>query len=199
MPAYVSLPSVALPEHRVSTEEIVVDLERAGAGRRDLAAAVRIVWALGVDTRYVSRSLARLGEAEEIADRNRWTVEAVYRLGEEAARRALKAARLEAGEVGALVAVHSSGIAMPGLGVHLSRALGLRADVLHVPVTQVGCAGGAWGLALAADLVAARPGRPSASNSTPSAPTNTRSPPPSCPPASRSSSRPVPPTASSPS
>ncbi|MBZ6212048.1 PhlD [Streptomyces olivaceus] len=159
MPAYVSLPSVALPEHRVSTEEIVVDLERAGAGRRDLAAAVRIVWALGVDTRYVSRSLARLGEAEEIADRNRWTVEAVYRLGEEAARRALKAARLEAGEVGALVAVHSSGIAMPGLGVHLSRALGLRADVLHVPVTQVGCAGGAWGLALAADLVAARPGR----------------------------------------
>ncbi|MEV8605547.1 PhlD [Streptomyces griseoviridis] len=156
---YVSRPVVALPEHRVSTGEIVADLERAGAGRRDLAAAVRIVRALGVETRYTSHPLERLGQPETIADRNQWTVRAVNRLGAEAAAGALAAARLEAGQVDAVIAAHSSGIAMPGLSVHLARELGLRADVLHVPVTQVGCAGGAWALALAAELVTARPGR----------------------------------------
>ncbi|BBG20755.1 putative polyketide synthase (plasmid) [Actinacidiphila reveromycinica] len=159
MAAYVSCPAVALPEHQVPTNAVLADIARAQEGQPGLSAALRIVKSLRVDHRFWSLPLEELTLPQGIEARNRWTVEAVYQLGAQAARDALRAARLDAGEVDCLIPVHSSGIAMPGLGVHLARVLGLRPDVLHVPVTQVGCTGGSWGLALAAQLVAAQPGR----------------------------------------
>ncbi|WP_435137331.1 PhlD [Actinacidiphila sp. bgisy144] len=155
MAVHVSCPAVALPEHRVPTSAVIADLERYGAS----GAVLRIVRNLGVEHRYMSRTLAELAEPEGAEARNAATVAAVNHLGAHAAADALHAARLDADEIDAVIAVHSSGVTMPGLGVHLAATLGLRPDALHIPVTQVGCTGGAWSLALAADLVAAQPDR----------------------------------------
>jgi predicted naringenin-chalcone synthase len=161
MTAYVSRPAIALPEHCVPTQNVLADTERRHAGDLSLPAALRVVRNLGVEQRHFVRPLELLGETEteDAGERNAWTLAAVYELGERAARAALDSARLKAGEVDAVVAAHSSGIAMPGLSVRLAGVLGLRSDVLHVPVTQAGCAGGAWALVLAAELVTARPRR----------------------------------------
>jgi predicted naringenin-chalcone synthase len=155
MAAYVSCPVVAVPEHRVPTSAVVADIARAQEGQAGVEAALRVVGNLRVEERFWSLPLAELSRPQGIATRNAWTVAAVNTLGLEAGRGALVAARLAPREVDCLIAIHSSGVVMPGLGVHLAAGLGLRSDVVHVPVTQVGCTGGVWGLAMAAELVAA--------------------------------------------
>jgi alkylresorcinol/alkylpyrone synthase len=73
--------------------------------------------------------------------------------------KALEQADVKASEVDAIVTVSSTGIATPSLEARAMSALGFRADVMRVPVFGLGCAGGAAGLALGAELAAAAPGR----------------------------------------
>jgi alkylresorcinol/alkylpyrone synthase len=75
------------------------------------------------------------------------------------AAKALEQADLKASEVDAIVTVSSTGIATPSLEARAMSALGFRSDVMRVPVFGLGCAGGAAGLALGAELAAASPGR----------------------------------------
>lgn len=77
----------------------------------------------------------------------------------EAAAKALERAGLTAREVDAVVTVSSTGIATPSLEARAMAELDFRADVMRVPVFGLGCAGGAAGLALGAELAAASPGR----------------------------------------
>lgn len=164
-PAFVSRPGVAVPPFSVTTAEIAEDLRGAHQGRSDLGALMRMAGRVGVDVRYLSRPLEQLGRVDElgrgepIEERNAWTVEAVYGLGGVAARQALDRAGLHPREVDCLITAHATGIAMPGLDVHLHNLLGMRPDVLHLPVTQAGCLGTALCLSLAAQLVAADPRR----------------------------------------
>ena len=76
----------------------------------------------------------------------------------DAAREALDKAGIPPAEVDAVVTVSSTGIAAPSLEARLADRLGLRPDVLRVPVFGVGCAGGVIGLDLAARLAGAEPG-----------------------------------------
>lgn len=75
-----------------------------------------------------------------------------------AARDALDAAQCRADEIDIVVTVSTSGIATPSLEALVHVRLGLRSDVVRVPVFGLGCAGGIAGLALAARLAAAQPG-----------------------------------------
>jgi alkylresorcinol/alkylpyrone synthase len=77
----------------------------------------------------------------------------------EAASKALERAGLAAREVDAVVTVSSTGIATPSLEARAMGELGFRDDVIRVPLFGLGCAGGAAGLALGAELASARPGR----------------------------------------
>lgn len=76
----------------------------------------------------------------------------------QAAEAALAEAELTGGEVGVIVTVSSTGIATPSLEARAMTRLGFRPDAARVPVFGLGCAGGATGLALAAQLARADPG-----------------------------------------
>lgn len=91
-------------------------------------------------------------------DRNAAYVQAGLPLVEQAAREALAHAGLAAADIGAVVLVSTTGLATPSLDARLAGRLGLRPDVLRVPVWGLGCAGGVAALNRAADLVRARPG-----------------------------------------
>lgn len=74
------------------------------------------------------------------------------------AGKALDEAHLRPGDVDAIVTVSSTGIATPSLEARAMANLAFRNDVRRAPVFGLGCAGGATGLALAAQLASARPG-----------------------------------------
>lgn len=56
-----------------------------------------------------------------------------------------------------MISTSVTGWHMPGIGDHVINALGLPPTVRRVPAAQIGCAGGAWAAARAAEYVAADP------------------------------------------
>jgi alkylresorcinol/alkylpyrone synthase len=78
-------------------------------------------------------------------------------MAEEAARGALSTADLRPSDIDAVVYVCTTGLATPSLDARLANRLGLRSDVLRLPVWGLGCGGGVAGLSRAADLSHARP------------------------------------------
>jgi alkylresorcinol/alkylpyrone synthase len=91
-------------------------------------------------------------------ERNRIWHAGCLAMFKEAAKAALADAGWAADEVDVVVTVSSTGIATPTLEAQAWAGMGFRSDVSRVPVFGLGCAGGATGLALAADLARARPG-----------------------------------------
>jgi alkylresorcinol/alkylpyrone synthase len=113
----------------------------------------------GIDSR---QSVAPLSWFDDAAhgweERNRIWHAGCLAMFQKAARAALADAGWEPGSVDTVVTVSSTGIATPTLEAQSWAAMGFRRDVGRVPVFGLGCAGGATGLALAADLARARPG-----------------------------------------
>jgi len=106
----------------------------------------------GVETRFIVPTVTELLAPSSFTERNAQYGDEAVKLGASAATRALERAGLSARDVDAVVDVSCTGIAIPALDVALSPVLGLRDDVLRVPVTESGCAAGALGLTLAASL-----------------------------------------------
>ncbi|MEW5730031.1 MAG: type III polyketide synthase, partial [Pseudomonadota bacterium] len=84
------------------------------------------------------------------AERSRLFVDNAVTLGTRAAAACLDSAGLRPVEVDAIVAVSTTGVATPSLDALLMAPLGLRTDVIRLPVFGLGCAGGVLGLARAA-------------------------------------------------
>ena len=76
----------------------------------------------------------------------------------EAARKALDAAGLSAGDVDTVVSVSSTGIATPSIEALVMEEIGFRSDINRVPLFGLGCAGGVTGFAIATRLAEASPG-----------------------------------------
>lgn len=76
-----------------------------------------------------------------------------------AATKAIEQAGVLAADIGGIVFVTSTGITTPTLDAKLIQRLGLSLHALRLPVWGLGCAGGVTGMARAADLAKAVPGR----------------------------------------
>ena len=113
----------------------------------------------GIDRRHSVVPIEWFGAGHGWKSRNDAYLSGARALFVEAARRALDRAGLSAGQIDAVVTVSSTGVATPTLEAVAARELGLRADVLRVPVFGLGCAGGVSGLAIARELASAAPGR----------------------------------------
>ncbi|MEV7394173.1 MULTISPECIES: type III polyketide synthase [unclassified Streptomyces] len=132
-------------------------LRTPGAGQAREALAGRGF--TGEEVNRVIAALEAVPAPQTVQERTAPAWAAVQTYGEHAARRALRAAGLEAADVDCLITSHSTTPALPGLDLSLLNRLPLRADVLLLPATQWACIAGTRSLALAADLVAADPDR----------------------------------------
>jgi alkylresorcinol/alkylpyrone synthase len=70
----------------------------------------------------------------------------------------LKTAGLRRDDIGAIVTVSTTGIATPSLDALLVERMGLRRDIVRLPIFGLGCAGSVLGMARAAALAKAMPG-----------------------------------------
>lgn len=79
-------------------------------------------------------------------------------LAERACARAMEAAGIGPGDVDLILSTSCTGFMIPALDAHLANRMGFRRDLKRLPVTELGCAAGAAGLARAADYLRAYPG-----------------------------------------
>jgi alkylresorcinol/alkylpyrone synthase len=134
----------ALPEH-------VLDAAARGELLRSVWPRMAMVAAV-VDeaggTRYLAEHPDRLLEPRGITD-----TMALYRshaigLAEAACRQALDRARTPPDAIDLVISVSCTGYLVPSLDVQLVESLGMRPDVVRLPITELGCSGGAAAISL---------------------------------------------------
>jgi alkylresorcinol/alkylpyrone synthase len=106
----------------------------------------------GIETRYLSAPVEWFTREHSFAEKNRLWQEVALELAQQASHEALRQAGVSPRQIGAVVLVTTTGIATPSLEAHLVQRLGLPLSALRLPIWGLGCAGGAAGLARAAEL-----------------------------------------------
>lgn len=106
-----------------------------------------------IERRALSRPLEWYLQPHGFAEKNAVFIEEARALTTRLAREALARAEVAPGDIDAVVMVNTSGLSTPSLEAHLIEALGLNRHAARLPLWGLGCAGGASGLARAADLV----------------------------------------------
>jgi predicted naringenin-chalcone synthase len=149
--AFLSI-ATALPEHRLEAADA---LERLRGYWPELDRLEEADASLG--TRYTCEPIESVLERRGLDDLRTRYLGHARRLALEAARKALERARVNGGDVELVITVSCTGYLVPSLDVYLARDLGLRPDVLRVPITELGCSGGAAAIAMAHRHLAAFP------------------------------------------
>jgi alkylresorcinol/alkylpyrone synthase len=147
----------ATPPRRVSRQDVVEVLP--GIWPQLARRTSMLIDPLDDGYRHLLRDPAEMVEALSLGEQTARYVEAAPELAAAAAERAITAAGDHRENIGLLMVASCTGFILPGLDAHLLPKLGLRSDVWRVPMLQLGCAGGAGGLARAADWARTHPGQ----------------------------------------
>ncbi|ACO45653.2 putative naringenin-chalcone synthase [Deinococcus deserti VCD115] len=108
-----------------------------------------------IGSRALARPLDWYLQERGFGEKNAVFLEEARSLITRLAREALTQAQLAPADVDAVIVVNTSGLSTPSLDAYLIETLGLNRHAARLPLWGLGCAGGASGLARAADLVRA--------------------------------------------
>lgn len=157
-PALLSL-ATAVPPIVLNQSDVVARATQLFDGRRsDIERLLPVFENAGIATRYSCVPLDWYERPHGWAERNQLYIDNAMALLETAARSCLRDASYQPDDVDAIVVVSTTGIATPSLDARLIDRLGLRPDVVRLPIFGLGCAGGVLGLARAGALARAMPG-----------------------------------------
>jgi predicted naringenin-chalcone synthase len=168
-----SVPEVVFPEthldHRTMIDEVrrqyaplcrdrADDREYQRTFTHQVEVALRMSGSLSIDAHPVHLPLSEIIRPRGWRTRNEQAREAFMTYAPLAAKQAMAAARIPAGEIDAVLVETSTVIAMPTLAYELLEATGLRPSAEVIPVSFMGCNGGAHAIVRARDHLLAHPG-----------------------------------------
>ncbi len=148
-----------LPRYSRSTKDILpfVNLWLQNQDDRFRRKVIKIFEGAGVDKRYGIMNIEEVFNAASFADKNAIYVREVKKLGISVLEKALNQASWGASSLDYIITVSCTGIMIPSLDAYLINALGLRDDVMRLPVTEMGCAAGVSGLIYAHNFLKSNP------------------------------------------
>ncbi len=126
---------------------------------RHARAVARLVDNTRVDARYLCRPPEWLVQTRSLAEKSAEYAAAARSLCEEVGRRALDRAHVHPRDVDLIVTTSCTGVMIPSVDAYLVDSMELRRDVVRLPLTELGCAGGAAALARVRDYLLAYPDR----------------------------------------
>lgn len=152
--------ATAVPPYALGQEEVAERARRLFAGLSDSETArlMPVFGNSGIARRYSCVPIDWYDEPRGWVERNALYLDHAQTLLERAARNCLDQVGMTPGDIDAVVTVSTTGIATPSLDAGLANRMGMRPDIVRLPIFGLGCAGGVLGLARAADLARARPG-----------------------------------------
>ncbi|HLS25952.1 MAG TPA: 3-oxoacyl-[acyl-carrier-protein] synthase III C-terminal domain-containing protein [Beutenbergiaceae bacterium] len=147
-----------LPEYRYSqaalTDALVPLIGGGTATERTLR---RIHGGCEVDFRHLALPLEEYSQLTDFGRSNDAFITAAVELGAAALTSALDQAGLPPHEVDFIISVTITGLAVPSLEARIAERVGLRPDVVRLPLIGLGCMAGAAGVARLHDLLRGRP------------------------------------------
>lgn len=147
-----------LPDHRYTQAELTDALVRIiGLDERGERLMRRIHAGCGVDQRSIALPLSRYEALHDFGATNDAFIEAAVELGAASLVAALDSAGLRADEVDLIICTTITGLAVPSLEARIAAEVGLRRDVVRLPIVGLGCMAGAAGTARLHDFLRGHP------------------------------------------
>ncbi len=125
-------------------------------GRR-LDAAMALFDHAEVGRRHSVLALSEIGRPRALRETMLLYAQNARELGRRVARQCLRQAAIAASDIDLIITVSCTGVMIPSLDAWLIDELGFRRDVRRLPITELGCFGGAAALAHAHDYLRGHP------------------------------------------
>lgn len=153
--------SKALPPYYRSTGEILPYVEEwlGEQPERFRKKVLKIFQYAQVEKRYSIMPPEEVFRETSFQEKNDHYARAMTDLAEQALRESLVKAQLHSEDIDYLISVSCTGIMIPSVDAFLINRLEMRQDVIRLPVTEMGCAGGTSALIYARDLLRQQPGK----------------------------------------
>ena len=120
---------------------------------------LKIFEGAAVDKRYGIMDIKEVFTPTSFEEKNAIYVREIKNLGVRVLEKALKQSQWPASSIDYIITVSCTGIMIPSLDAYIVNELGLRTDVIRLPVTEMGCAAGVSGLIYASNFLKANPGK----------------------------------------
>jgi len=150
-----------LPKFSRTTAEILpfLDAWLVDQDDRFIRKVKKIFEGAAVDKRYSIMDPIEVFNNTSFEERNAIYVREVIILGEKVLEKALTKAHWKPTDLDYIITVSCTGIMIPSLDAYLINSLGLRQDIIRLPVTEMGCAAGVSGIIYAKNFLKANPGK----------------------------------------
>ncbi len=154
----ISAIGTAVPPHAAAQCRIQEHAgQHFGNGRRDVARLIKVFESVQIKQRYFCVSQDWFDRQHTFQERNDTYTKWAQKLSSQAIEQCLQRAGVGAEEIDHLVFVSTSGVATPSIDARLVNQHGFQRHIRRTPIFGLGCAGGAGGLARAAQLAQAAP------------------------------------------
>ncbi len=153
-----------LPEFYRETKEIIpfLDAWLLGQDERFVRKVKKIFENANVDKRYSIMDPVEVFTKTSFEERNKIYIREVIKLGEKVLTSALKKANWQPTDLDYIITVSCTGIMIPSLDAYLINKLGLKQDIIRLPVTEMGCVAGISGMIYAKQFLQANPNKKAA-------------------------------------
>lgn len=150
-----------LPKYSRSTAEIIPLVQQwlTGQEERFIRKVIKIFEGAAVDKRYSIMEPSEVFTATSLEQKNEIYVREMIDLGEKVLRSALEKANWQPHDLDYIITVSCTGIMIPSVDAYLINRVGLRQDIVRLPVTEMGCAAGVSGIIYAKNFLKANPGK----------------------------------------
>lgn len=159
----VKISSVAkqLPKYHRETKDIIpfVKLWMQEKDSRFQRKVIKLFEGAGVDKRYSIMDPEEVFTATSFEDKNNIYTREVVQLAEQSLQKSLEKAQLKATDLDYIITVSCTGIMIPSMDAYLINSLGMKQDIIRLPVTEMGCAAGVSGIIYAKNFLKSNPNK----------------------------------------
>ncbi len=161
MPVKITTVTTQLPEFSRETADILpfLDVWLTNHDDRFKRKVKKIFEGANVDKRYSIMSPEEVFSLHSFEERNAIYAREMIILGEKVLKKALNKANWQPETIDFIITVSCTGIMIPSLDAYLINKLGLKQDIVRLPVTEMGCVGGVSGIIYAKNFLKANPNK----------------------------------------